>query len=56
MLVIGQQVADVHDAVCTVGHITPGGASLDRIFFIVESVSYHVFIIGFKCHFLKRHI
>lgn len=26
MVVIGQQVADVYDAVCTVGHITPGGA------------------------------
>lgn len=26
MVVIGQQVADVYDAVCAVGHITPGGA------------------------------
>ena len=26
MVVIGNQVADVYDAVCAVGHITPGGA------------------------------
>ena len=26
MVVIGQQVADVYDAVCSVGHIQPGGA------------------------------
>lgn len=26
MVVIGQQVVDVYDAVCAVGHITPGGA------------------------------
>lgn len=30
MVVIGQQVADVYDAVCTVGHITPGGAVDDN--------------------------
>lgn len=30
MVVIGQQVADVYDAVCAVGHITPGGAVDDN--------------------------
>ena len=30
--------------------------SLDRLFCIVESVSYYSFIIGFKFHLLKRHI